>query len=182
MSDFQILKDMFKSGATVALEHYDGKCQVALIETQHNDSAVTIRGLPDNAVIIKADAFKSPDSVFNGLRGECKRADFVIVADTGKKKVILCIEMKSTGDSETEVIQQLRGAYCFISYCQAIGKVFWQQKGFLDGYTYRYVSIGHISIGKRKTRIDRPTGKHDQPERMLKIHWPNYLQFNQLAG
>ncbi|MEW6378854.1 MAG: hypothetical protein AB1611_04520 [bacterium] len=25
-------------------------------------------------------------------------------------------------------------------------------------------------------------GRYDQPERMLKIDWPSYLQFNHLAG
>jgi len=43
----------------------------------------------------KADAFKSPGAVFQDSRGECKRADFVIIADGIHKKTILCIEMKA---------------------------------------------------------------------------------------
>lgn len=138
--------------------------------------------MPDNAVVIKADAFKSPDTVFNGSHGECKRADFVIVADAGNKKFILCIEMKATKGSEKEIVQQLTGAQCFVAYCRAIGQSFWNLRNFLDGYEYRFVSVGHINIPKKNTRIIRQTGVHNRPDKMLKIDWPHYLQFNHLTG
>ncbi len=67
-------------------------------------------------------------------------------------------------------------------YCREIGKAFWNQKNFLDDYSYRFVSIGHTGIPKRKTRISLQTGVHDCPKRMLKIDWPHDLQFNYLAG
>jgi hypothetical protein len=182
MSDIDILHQMIKDEATLALEERNNKKQVTLTEPQFTDVSVTIFGMPDKAIAIKADAFKSPNSVFNGSRGECKRADFVIVADTEGKKVIICIEMKATRDSEKEIIQQLEGAQCFVAYCQEIGKVFWKQDDFLKGYSYRFISINHISMPKRKTRAIRQSGIHDRPERMLKISSPHHLQFNQLAG
>lgn len=183
MHDIQLLHAMIKDSAKLALEHHQDQNQVTLIEPQQTEVSVTIRGIPDDAIVIKADTFKSPDSVFNGAKGECKRADFVIVADTGKKKVILCIEMKATKDSKQEVIQQLAGARCFVAYCREIGKAFWQHQDFLKGYAYRYVSIGHISIAKQKTRVIRQPGAHDRPELMLKIDWPSSrLPFNLLAG
>ncbi len=67
-----------------------------------------------------------------------------------------------------EIIQQLKGAQCFLAYCQEIGKTFWNESDFLKKYKQRFVSIGHTSIIKRKTRITRESGKHDQPEKMLK--------------
>ena len=182
MSDIDILHQMIRDAAKIPVhDEYDRKT-VELTEPQHPDSKATISGLPDNVIVIKADAFKSPDTVFKGTQGECKRADFVIVADTGKKKVILCIEMKATKGSRREIIQQLTGAKCFVLYCQEIGRAFWESRHFLNGYAYRFVSIGHISIGKRKTRTTRSPGTHDRPDRMLKIDWPHHLEFKHLAG
>ncbi len=182
MSDIDILHQMIKESARIFLSDIYGKKQLTLSEPQHEKSSVTIRGVPESAIIIKADAFKSPDTVFNGLHGECKRSDFVIIADTDNKKIILFIEMKARKGSEKEIIQQLTGAQCFIAYCREIGKAFWNQKKFLDDYAYRFVSIGHTGIPKRKTRISRQVGVHDCPERMLKIDSPHHLQFNHLAG
>ncbi len=182
MSDLDIIREMIKDSAKISLVDNYGKKQVKLEEPQCPSDSVTIHGMPDNAVVIKADSFKSPDSVFKGAQGECKRADFVIIADVGNKKVILYIEMKATKKSEKEIVQQLKGSQCFVTYCRAIGQSFWNMRKFLDGYEHRFVSIGHINIPKRNTRITRQTGAHDQPDRMLKIDWPHYIQFNHLAG
>lgn len=181
MPDIEILNQMFKDSAKIELENRNGMSQVKLTELQNNTS-VTVLGVPHKSIVVKADAFNSPDSVFQGLKGECKRADFVIIADGGRKKVIICIEMKSRKGSEKEIIQQLKGARCFIAYCQEVGKSFWQAQSFLKGYTYRFVSINHISIAKRKTRIKRNSSVHDRPDEMLKISSPNRLEFNHLAG
>lgn len=37
-------------------------------------------------------------------------------------------------------------------------------------------------IAKKKTRITRSADRHDTPDRAMRIDWPGYLQFNQLAG
>jgi hypothetical protein len=182
MPDIGILLEMIKSDARLEVVKLNGKNQVTLIEPQNDKGNVVVFGLPDDIVVIKADRFKSPDAVFCGSKGECKRADFVIVANTGNKRVILCIEMKARRDSEKEIVQQLAGTRCFMTYCQEIGRTFWRQQDFLSGYAYRFISIGQISIDKKKTRMTRLGGLHDQPERMLKIAWPHHLQFNQLAG
>lgn len=184
MSDIAILKEMIKETVTVSLEddRY-GKNKVILTEPPPANYDVTIYGMPDDdqVIIIKADTFISPNAVFKGNRGECKRADFVIVADTGKKKVILCIEMKAKASTSTEreIIQQLKGAQCFVAYCQKIGKEFWGQENFLNTYVYRFVTIRNINIPKKPTR-EKITDDHDSPERMLKISSPHYLQFNRL--
>lgn len=183
MSDIAILKEMIKETATVPLQNRHEKMQVTLTEPPPADYSVTINGMPhnDDVIVIKADAFNSPKTVFKGNCGECKRADFVIVADTENKKVILCIEMKGgKGGSEKEIIQQLKGAECFVAYCRKIGQSFWEQQNFLSDYVYRFVSIREISIPKQKTRIERLSSNHDRPDRMLKISSPNYLQFNHL--
>ena len=182
MPDMDILNQMIKNSAKVQLSEHYGRRRVTLSEPQQRRSSTEIYGLPENAIVIKVDTFKSPDTVFAGSNGECKRADFVILSNAGVKKVIVYIEMKATKGPAKEIIQQLKGAQCFISYCREIGTSFWNEPNFLKGYQNRFISIGHTSIPKRKTRIIRESGRHDQPEKMLKIDWPHHLQFNQLAG
>jgi len=188
MSDIVILKEMIMDTATVPLidsDHNERRKRVILTETSANYS-VPIYGMPepDNVIVIKADAFPALMMVFANSRGECKRADFIIVANTSERKVILCIEMKAkaTTSSESGIIQQLKGAQCFVAYCQAIGKVFWNQENFLDSYDYCFINIRNIGMSKGMTRIDPETGIHDSPERMLKIGSPHHLEFNKLVG
>ncbi|MEW5856147.1 MAG: hypothetical protein AB1861_01975 [Cyanobacteriota bacterium] len=183
MSDIAILKEMIEDTATVPLEKRNSKKQVTLTEPPPANYSVIISGMPDEdeVIIIKADAFSSPNAVFKGNHGECKRADFVIIADTDKKKVILCIEMKAgKGGTEAEIIQQLKGAQCFVAYCREIGQSFWNQLNFLKGYEYRFVSIKEISIPKKPTRNSAKIHTHDRPDRMLKITSPHHLMFNHL--
>lgn len=184
MSDLKILKEMINETATVPLENRNNKHQVTLTEPPPANYSITIYGMPDDdeVIVIKADIFNSPKTVFKGNFGECKRADFVIIADTEKKKVILCIEMKGgKGGSEKEIIQQLKGAQCFVAYCREIGQLFRNKQDFLSGYMYRFLSITEISTAKQPTRTAKKIGNHDRPDRMLKISSPPYLKFNDLV-
>ncbi len=180
MADMDILFQMIQKSALVQSQEKYGKLCVTLSEPQAPDSSTIIRNLPDDAMVIKIDVFPSPDRIFKGKKGECKRADYVIISE--EKKCIVYIEMKRTKDGWRQIVQQLLGAQCFIRYCQAIGNGFWNEKHFLYGYKSRFISIGHTSIPKRKTRITRNIKPHDTPGKAMKIDWPHHLQFNQLAG
>lgn len=180
MPDLEILSQMIKDTALVPLQNEFGKPLVKLCEPQAPDSSATIRNLPTDAVVIKVDAFRSPDDIFKGENGECKRADYVIIS--AEKKCIIYIEIKRSKDGWSQIVKQLLGAQCFIKYCKEVGKGFWNENDFLSGYKSRFVSIGHTSIAKRKTRITRSAERHDAPDRAMKVDWPNYLQFNKLAG
>ena len=180
MADMDILSQMIKGTALVQQEEEYGKPFVKLVESQAPDSSATIRNLPADAMVIKADAFRSPDDIFTGKNGECKRADYVIIS--AEKKCIIYIEIKRTKDGWNQIVKQLLGSQCFITYCQEIGKGFWNETNFLNGYKNRFISIGHTSIAKKKTRMTRNADRHDTPERAMKVDWPHYLQFNQLAG
>jgi len=182
MTEIEILNQMIRNTAKMQPVIKNDKASVTLREPLSQDSSVVIAGIPHDSIIIKADAFQSPDTVFTGLKGEGKRADFVIVSSNGNRNLILYMEMKKTKGSLKEVIQQLTGARCFMHYCQEVGKSFWKEKDFLKDYQHRFVSIGHTSIPKRKTRMERQQGKHDTPEKVMKIDWPNRLQFNRLVG
>ena len=138
----------------------------------------------DEVIVIKADSFTSPKAIFADSKCECKRSDFVIIAKTNARKVIIFIEMKARkGGLEREIIQQLKGSQCFIGYCREIGQTFWKQQNFLEDYTYRFVSIREISVSKRRTRPSNSSpDMHDCPEKMLKVTCVKGLQFKHLVG
>lgn len=185
--EINILKELLTDSAIQPLEthRYNArKYEITLHEPEAGYS-VTVFGLPDkhHTLVIKADDFTAP-AIFQGSKGERKRADFIIVAQTEQQRVIVCIEMKAGKHTSTnpEVIQQLKGAACFMQYCQSIGKYFWGENGFLDGYEYRFVKmIGKIA--KRKSRYDKltPVGLNDTPENMLEINLQS-VQFSKLIG
>lgn len=182
VSDIYILNKMIKDNAKISPEENYGKLKVKLTEPQHPDSSATIFGLPNDAIIIKVDAFKSPDTIFNCSNGECKRSDFVIIANTDNKKVIIHIEMKAAkGKKKKHIINQLKGANCFVAYCQKIGQEFWNKPDFLKDYNTRFVAIVHTRIGKSKTRAERKPCIHDSPENVL-IMPLHHLVFDHLAG
>lgn len=193
MSDLEILKELIREEALVTLEDgLYGKRKVTLIEPKnpcHSEYTVDINNIPTNAIVIKTDTFPAPKPIFKGSKGEYKRADFVIIAETIIKNkpnnLIIFIELKKgKGNSEASIIQQLKGAQCIIAYCRSIGQVFWQQPDFLnpDKYEYRFVSIRNIEINK-KVSFEKPKqGLHDSPAQMLKITLTNHLEFKQLVG
>ncbi len=185
MSDIAILKEMIKPTATVPLEIRHHK-NVAILKEPEADYAVTIFGMPDDdqTIIIKADDFEAPKKIFANSKHECKRADFVIIADTNRGKFIVCIEMKAGNGRSQEIKLQLKGASCFVAYCREIGQAFWDNSSFLDlkDYKYRFVSIRNASIPKKPTRHSGKDDIHDHPDKMLKITSANHIQFNELTG
>ena len=180
MPDNNILSQLFSKSSLVPLQGSVTKPRVTLTEPDAEDSTATISGLPADAFVIKVDDFTSPNKIFQCSRGECKRADYVIISE--QKKCILYIELKRTKDGRTKIVQQLMGAKCFVKYCQQIGKEFWNDNSFLNGYSHRFVSIAHTSISKKSTRLKRKAPVNDTPEKAMKIDWPKNLQFNQLSG
>lgn len=180
MTDMDILSQMIKNSVLVQLEDHYGTPRVKLMEPQAPNSSATIQKLPTDAMVIKADEFRSPNDVFNGKKGECKRADYVLISE--EQKCIIYIEMKQKKCEWHQIVKQLQGAQCFLKYCQEIGKGFWEKNDFLNGYKSRFISIAHTSISKQKTRITQNSGCHDSPDRALKIACPNYIHFNKIAG
>ncbi len=178
----EIFCQMFKGTALVPLIEEHSKYSVILNELQVTDSGVKISGVPEGLLAIKIDKFSPPDRLFTGTNGECKRADFALIADNGKKKRILIIELKRIKAPRNHIEEQLKGATCVIEYCKEIAKAFYNCNNPLSEFEIRYISFGHTSIAKKKTRIDRNLKIHDKPDRMMKISSPNYIHFNHLAG
>jgi hypothetical protein len=184
VNDIQILREMLNPDAQVMLQSGHGRPSVELTDLQ-SGMAVEINGLPRNSIVIRAEDFENPLTVFNGSKGERKRADFVIVSNDGsERKWIICIETQEM-DSKlaSHVVQQLKGAYCFITYCQCIGKSFWESEEFLDDYDYRFVSIVDLNFNKsrRRTQPFYSVGElHDRPDVFLKISRSPTIYFRKL--
>ena len=189
MSDFDILRDLIKTEALALAEDEYNKKIIVLEESgnQQPEYSLKIRNVPDDIIAFKADAFPPPNNIFKNSKGECKRADYVVIASDNRANWIVHIEMKSgKGDSKKEVEQQLRGAQCLVAYCRAIGQEFWQESEFLEkkNYQQRFISIKNIGVAKRETLIEPKSGRHDMPERMLKISasTKGNLEFRKLVG
>jgi hypothetical protein len=189
MSDIAILKEMFKANILEKLENrQEGTHEVYSVKLKEpkDDYFIIIdRMSNDNEVIIiNPEAFKAPTLLFNGNKYECKRSDFVIVDE--KQKVILYIEMKRTKGSKKDVVAQLRGAKCFVSYCKEIGREFWKKEKFLDSYAHRFVVVDHIDnkISKNRNRVTRQDIDtiHDRPEAVLSIPYRQNLKFDNLIN
>ncbi len=184
MNDIQILQEMLNPDAQVMLQSGQGRPSVQLTDLQ-SGMTVEIKGLPYNSIVIRAEDFENPLTIFNGEKGERKRADFVIVSnDEIGRKWIICIETQEMDAKlASHVVQQLKGAYCFITYCKYIGKSFWESEEFLDNYDYRFVSIVDLNFNKsrRQTQPFYSTGElHNHPDIFLKISRSPIIYFRKL--
>ena len=182
MNDIELLREMLVPDVQVPLQQGSGRPSVELTDTQAG-TTVAIKGIPHDAIVIRAENFEIPLVIFTGSKGERKRADFVIVSNDESGKWIICIEtQKGDYKKHAEVVEQLKGAQCFISYCKCIGKSFWKSEEFLDGYQYRFVSIANINGKAKKQKILHLPGKlHDSPEDFLKIARGSNHHFSKLT-
>ncbi len=185
VNDIQILREMLKPDALVTLQSGPGKPSVHLTDAQ-SGTTVKIKGLPHDSIVIRAENFEHPLAVFNDAKGQRKRADFVIISnEENAKKWIVCIEtQKMDSKRASHVVQQLKGAACFISYCRCIGKLFWESNEFLDDYEYRFISVVRPNDPRKGgTQAFQDKGKlHNQPAVYRKISGRSTIYFGQLIN
>ena len=94
VNDIQILREMLVGRAQIRLQQGQGRPSVELIDLQAG-TTVEIKGLPLDSIVIRAEDFENPLTIFNGSKGERKRADFVIVSnDENERRWIICLETK----------------------------------------------------------------------------------------
>lgn len=183
MSDLEVLREMVAESAKLSIVPHYQKHKVLLTEPECTDSSVEIHNIPQDAIVIKVDSFPSPINLFAGSRGECCRGDYIILAEKDGQTVAIHIELKRTGDKPRHIENQLRGTYCLLVYCQAIGQHFWQERSFLADAVHRFVLFAHTgSIQKRRTRERRKAVSHNSPEKALALDWCRFAQFNKLVG
>ena len=185
MADVDVLRDLVRDEALVLAEPdvYGNNVLVLAEQEPQAGYSIVIRKVPDRTVAIRPERIARPR--FRGDRGECKRADFVVVASTDRGNWIVYIELKREKKSKTEVKQQLLGAKCVVAYCKAVVEQFWQERDFLDegSYQQRFVSVTGIGVDKKPTRT-RKHELHDTPDGVLRINAPrgSGLRFRELVG
>lgn len=179
MRDKDILRELLLDACIVPLENEYGKPIVKLEEVGVEGAVACIRNIPGDVIAIKADAFPAPKGFFKGDKGECKRADFILISE--ERKVVLFVELKAGKQQELHIVRQLKGAACLLAYCKEIGKKYWGRDEFLDGYAHRYIGMVNLSISKKPTRHQK-TSVHDTPENFQRVSSPHHLQFKVLAG
>jgi len=184
MEDFDVLSEMIRPAACLPLQQDYSHLTVTLTEPACPGCEVKIRGLPERSLVIKVDACPAPDSIFNGTKHECRRADYVIVAEQNGQTVVIFIELKTgTSSRRWEIVRQLMGARCFVEYCKAIGRHFWQARDFLEAAEQRFVRFSdRRSMLKRPSRPSRTKCLHNQPDDFLTLYGGCHVQFNELAA
>lgn len=90
-----------------------------------------INNIPGEILAFKPAKFPNTKTIFNNNKGECKRADFVLMIKENNKNWILYIEMKSGRAKRKEIVLQLKGAECMTSHLRSIGRKFWNTGNFL---------------------------------------------------
>ena len=186
MPHINILKEMLKNSEVVPLEdHPYGKETKHVALTEREEYSVIVKGLPkeNSVIVLKIDNFPAPSKIFKCTKGECKRADFVIVFNGDNKKIIIFIELKSKSSTKSKkhIIAQLKGAQCVMKYIEEVGKLYWNSE-FLSNFEYRFVSLVDINVNKRTTRYSSSQKTHNTPEDMLIIKSPGNLYFKQLIN
>ena len=185
MTDLDIFNEMFNTDSNSCVSFGQNQNRLKLTEPQCASSSITLKGIPGNFFVLQMDRFDLPINFFSGNRGARKRANFVIIAEAIinkiNKTVILYIELKNTNIKKDHVIKQLKGAFCFIQYCQAIGRSFWENKDFLKHAEHRFVVICKTDINKRPT-FHKKAQFHNKPGNFLKVSFTQHESFYRLIG
>ncbi len=191
MSAVDLFRNILTKDAIVSFKT-DGsqrRKSVDLSEKDERDNVVTcftVRDLPTDSIVIKADKFPSPGNFFIGNKGENKRADFIIISEEKTRRWIVYVEMKTGDSSAQEITQQLKGAQCVAAYCESVAEKFHNERtGFLNEYEPRFIRAKKTKTPNRETIAPRPVTKtHKTPEEHLRLLYKDKqkLSFRRLVG
>ncbi len=177
-SDKQVLQELLND--SMFLKHTQSNT-VTLTEEQAEDSEIVITNLPNDIIIIKSDEFRCTrrpsnreisefknlkgteegqkksdiaNRVFKGNYGENDCADYVLLSPS--LKVILFLELKSTKDTKSgaHIINQLKGAQCFVECCKIYATHFIEKArpDFLNDYHQRFIKC--LNTNKKYVALD----------------------------
>jgi hypothetical protein len=162
MEDIDLLKALFGDKLIEAVKNNYDKYEILLKEESvNNNYSISISNVPDYAIAIKTDNFPDLKGFFecSSDRGQCKCADFVIVAD----KNLVFIELSSTKKQENEVKAQLKGAECVVEYCKSIIKNFYQTSSFSTQYNHSFESRSDAEILEAQKMLTTHEGIFCEP-------------------
>ena len=89
MNDIEILQKMLTRDAQVSLQQKQDAAPSVKLTDRQSRATVEIEKLPQDSVVIRAEAFKPPN-VFKSSKGVRRRADYVIVSNEERRKWIIC--------------------------------------------------------------------------------------------
>jgi hypothetical protein len=181
MDCFKLIDRLIHPNARVSLTEQHGRFMVILQEPECKSEA-KIFSVPEGAIVLKLDENLDVGRLFSGSFGECKRSDFLLIAEVYSKIIFVHIEMKLTRASAGDIAHQLRGSHCFVHYMRELGKAFASHGAFLNQAIHRFVSINQTGPRKRRTRIELATGLNDLPERAMKISSPHHIEFAKICS
>jgi hypothetical protein len=166
--DHKILSELISNNVEIPqIPLPNSSNEVTLTENIDNNSySIKIKGLPKETFILKADEFPALLNFFNGLKGERKRADYIILTNIKNKKIAIFLELKSGNPDNKDSINQLKGAFCLYKYLQKVGQIFWGETNFLTDYEIKFAVIKEIP---QKIKLKKQTSKFKRENLVSKI-------------
>ncbi|AMW28468.1 hypothetical protein [Arthrospira platensis] len=163
--DYKILSELIDESAQIkAIALPYNSREVILTEADQDVKySIKIKGFPPEFFIIKSDKFAPPVGFIQGLQGECKRSDYIILVNIllnqKSQKTAIFLELKRGNPDNQDIIKQLKGGFCLFKYLQKIGQVFWGKPDFLKDYDIKFVVIKNIpmpgNLNKRSSQFKR---------------------------
>ena len=168
MNAVQALTTLIKSNVIIPATTLKGRNCIKLVE-EEGSYGLTILGCPNDVIAIKCDKFPEPNSFFIGKNGECKRADRVIISS--ERECIIVIEMKKVNKhaSNSDVIDQLKGARCVLDYCNFVIYRFLGVRNVFSNYKERYFKSVQKGSQKRPFILSSNPYINNMPDRFDKI-------------
>lgn len=187
MGELDVLKQLLKQNLLVDISDKGGIRSVTLRErdSQAKLKTVCVGGLPEGTVVLATDNCRPGSSLFRSSLGECRRCDYVILAQTKRKGgVAVLIELKSwpgSGESKTPQAaesteaecakkcgEKFKATECILDYCDAALDRFHNQTALLKHYHKHYFVVFYKAphLEKKPTRLERPP--NDKPDCFLK--------------
>ena len=178
MDAVRALKRLINKHAIVPLKNDGDKYSFKLTERQPN-YGLTVYDCPaDTFVFMCDDKFPSPNKIFRGDKGECKRADYIIVSSEIKNIVIIELKHSKQSSTKGDVVSQLKGANCLLEYCESVISSFWGDKGLFVGFETKYIKYIHRS--RKRSFKTETMAKNDSPDK-FRIIYEKSVPFNMLV-
>ncbi len=174
MSDLEVIRKLFHRDSEVKPDFGLGHSVLRLIESNAQDSSVTLKNIPKDIYTVKLDSCFHNDNIFAGESGECSRCDFVIFFIEANKLNIMYVELKQSGGDAHKIKDQLKGGSVFVKYCAEIIKTFLKENDIMGDYKEHFVAFGNTqSATKRATQYGKTDNKNNSPDKFLKVSFPN---------
>ena len=166
----------------VSIPHETNDYGYCLTITENDNNAnlrqINIRNVPKNSLLLKAQDYSNLNignilkAIFKSEIGLFKCCDYIVLTIIKNEMYAIFIEMKSRSQDPTEIVRQFKGASCFMEYCGAIAKYFYDapistpSPSLLPLQT-RYVLFSAKPLNKTTT-APKLYKKHSFPENYIR--------------